>query len=340
MPIDWTGAGAAGVGAVGGALGMIGQRGREKRQHKRTKKLMGLQQQNQKELNQQGADIAYDMWQKTNYSAQMDQMRKAGLNVGMMYGGGGGAGGTTSAGSGGSAAMGSAPMSGDSPEMMGIQQAMDAKMMAQNIKESDSRIAVNEANAAAKGGYEKDESESRTNWNKMKTGETQANTELINANYDKVTTEIMGMKTDNLTKKQDLIKTTAEAATMELELEIKEKYGMDLQAAENKKVWNEAAAIYKNAITNTTNARNAQNMTEIKYREQIADQVKKEADIARDKKKINLEVWDKVLKTVETAIKVVPVGKLLNNITKLAKGDTNTDPKWNSNFHNDRDVQK
>jgi hypothetical protein len=76
-------------------------------QNKRQKDLMNLQFKNQKKLNEQGADLSYENWLRTNYSAQRAEMEKAGLNVGMMYGMGG-AGGTLTGGSGGSAAGGQA----------------------------------------------------------------------------------------------------------------------------------------------------------------------------------------------------------------------------------------
>lgn len=107
----------AGANVAQGVIGMIGQRAREERSLKNTKDLMGIQHQNQMSLNKQGKDLAYQQWLDTNYGAQREQMEKAGLNVGLMYGMGGGAGGTTSAGSGGSAAMGSAPQPQQMPTM-------------------------------------------------------------------------------------------------------------------------------------------------------------------------------------------------------------------------------
>ena len=47
-----------------------------------------------KALKQQN-DAAYEMWEKTNYSAQKEQMKKAGLNPALMYGMSGGGGVTT-----------------------------------------------------------------------------------------------------------------------------------------------------------------------------------------------------------------------------------------------------
>ena len=76
-------------------------------QNRRQKNLMNLQLKNQMKLNQQGADLSYENWLRTNYSAQRAEMEKAGLNVGMMYGGSG-QGGTLTGGGGGSAAGGQA----------------------------------------------------------------------------------------------------------------------------------------------------------------------------------------------------------------------------------------
>lgn len=77
-------------------------------QYKQTKQLMGIQYQRQQNLNRQGANLQYDMWQKTNYPAQMEMLRKAGLNPSLMYAKGG-VGGTTGSQTGGSATSGQAP---------------------------------------------------------------------------------------------------------------------------------------------------------------------------------------------------------------------------------------
>lgn len=96
------------VNTVASVAGEAGKIGAAKRQHKRQKELMNIQHRNQQALNQQGADLAYDMWNKTNYDAQLAKLKEAGLSPGLMYGLGGAGGSTTSAGSGGSAAGGQA----------------------------------------------------------------------------------------------------------------------------------------------------------------------------------------------------------------------------------------
>ena len=63
----------------------------------------------QKKLNQQGHDLQMDMWNKTNYGAQLGHMKDAGLNPALMYGMSGGGGATTGSQGGGSAPGGSQP---------------------------------------------------------------------------------------------------------------------------------------------------------------------------------------------------------------------------------------
>jgi hypothetical protein len=96
----WSGAAAAGLGMLGGV-------GQANRQYHRQKKLMNFQQKNQMALNRQGHDLQMDMWNKTNYGAQVKHMKDAGLNPALMYGGAG-QGGSTGSQGGGSAAGGSA----------------------------------------------------------------------------------------------------------------------------------------------------------------------------------------------------------------------------------------
>jgi len=87
-------------------LGMIGGHQQERRNYRNNQNLMGLQNQYQRGLNQQGHDLQMDMWNKTNYGAQVEHMKNAGLNPALMYKGAG-AGGTTGSQGVGSASMGS-----------------------------------------------------------------------------------------------------------------------------------------------------------------------------------------------------------------------------------------
>jgi hypothetical protein len=134
-----SGAGQAVAGAGGQILGMLGGIGQANRQYHRQKRLMGFQQQNQMALNQQGHDLQMDMWNKTNYGAQVKHMLEAGLNPALMYGSAG-QGGTTGSQGGGSAAGGSAA----GENVMDLQNALLGKQ----LEKIDSEIGVNETKAA------------------------------------------------------------------------------------------------------------------------------------------------------------------------------------------------
>ena len=75
--------------------------------HKRQRELMGLQLGHQQTLNKQGHDLQMEMWEKTNYPAQIAMLKQAGLNPSLMYAKGG-QGGQTGSQTGGSAAAGHA----------------------------------------------------------------------------------------------------------------------------------------------------------------------------------------------------------------------------------------
>jgi len=130
----------SGVGAGSSLLGMFSNNTNQKRQYGQTKNLMGLQNQYQKGLNQQGHDLQMDMWNKTNYGAQMKHMKEAGLNPALMYGMGGGGGSTTGSQGGGSQSMGGV----EQQKNMGIEGAM---AMAQiELMKSQAKKADAEAN--------------------------------------------------------------------------------------------------------------------------------------------------------------------------------------------------
>lgn len=96
----------------------------------------GAQQQqveDQKGLMELGNNLAYKNWIRTNYSAQMEQMKKAGVNPALMYGKGG-AGGTLGGAPGGNASKADIP-------------TMDLASSINNARALQSQIDVNEAQA-------------------------------------------------------------------------------------------------------------------------------------------------------------------------------------------------
>lgn len=157
--------GGMGMGLLGGITGAVTGNQNWKRQ----KQAMGMQHANQMELNKQGSDLAFDMWNKTNYGAQVQHMKDAGLNVGLMYEGGG-AGGTTSAGSGGSASM-VQPTESNAGGM-----GMQAMMMQSSIELN--KAMANKANAEATktAGVDTENTTANTSLTKM----NEANARLAN----------------------------------------------------------------------------------------------------------------------------------------------------------------
>ena len=81
--------------ALGGLMGMVFQKGQDRRQLKQAGKLQALEIAGQKEMTEYNYGKQMQMWKDTNYSAQMAELEKAGLNPGLIYGMGGGGGQST-----------------------------------------------------------------------------------------------------------------------------------------------------------------------------------------------------------------------------------------------------
>ena len=101
MPLDGI------TGAIAGqALGMMLGDQQDKRQIRQQKKLQKEQIKGNKELADYNQQLQFDMWNKTNYGAQVEHLKTAGLNPGLIYGMGGAGGATTGSGGGGSVTSG------------------------------------------------------------------------------------------------------------------------------------------------------------------------------------------------------------------------------------------
>lgn len=222
------------VGGVGGSLlGMIGQNARAKKQQERQKELMNIQLENQKLLNKQGSDLQMDMWNKTNYGAQVDHMKNAGLNVGMMYGMGGGSGTTAGSQGGGSAQGGNAaaPMDIGASVQAGLMLAQTEKLKAEteNLREDTSKKGVEQQ--SIKTGIDKLIAE--TNNENEKTALTRLQQALIMTDKNKREQEIQNLKSDqrlieatrNL-KISETERTNAETAIKQFDANTMVKYGM------------------------------------------------------------------------------------------------------------------
>lgn len=85
----------AGTGVLGAAIGMALGNYNDRRQRMQQDKLWQMELKNRKEMTDYEMEKEYEMWLKTNYAGQKEQLQKAGLNPGLLYGMSGGGGVTT-----------------------------------------------------------------------------------------------------------------------------------------------------------------------------------------------------------------------------------------------------
>ena len=102
---------------AGSVMGMALQHANDRRQLEQQGKLQQLQIRGSKEMTDYNYAKQLQMWHDTNYSAQMEHLKKAGLNPGLIYGMSGGGATTTGSGS-GSVSGANAPVGGG--EIMGM----------------------------------------------------------------------------------------------------------------------------------------------------------------------------------------------------------------------------
>lgn len=111
---------------IGTGLGLALEKHNNKRQLEQQGKLQAQQIAGQQQMTDYNAAKQLQMWKDTSYSAQKEQMNKAGINPALMYGMGGG-GGQTAAVSAGNVSGGSAPQGGGEIAQMtgmGMQMAL------------------------------------------------------------------------------------------------------------------------------------------------------------------------------------------------------------------------
>ncbi|AXH73227.1 MAG: DNA pilot protein [Microviridae sp.] len=109
--------------AINTGLGLMLEKHNDKRQIRQQGALQNLQIAGQKEMTDYNMSKQLQMWKDTNYKAQVEELEKAGLNPGLLYGMGGG-GGTTTGQANGNVQGANAPQGG-----MEIQKAMELSLI-------------------------------------------------------------------------------------------------------------------------------------------------------------------------------------------------------------------
>lgn len=140
-------------GLVGGLLGQAFAGANDRRQLRQQEKLQALEMRGSKEMTDYNYGKQMQMWKDTNYSAQMAELSKAGLNPGLLYGMGGGGGATTGSGAGASVGGGkAAAVAGENVQM--ADRMMQLGLMGAQKKNIEADTANKLAQAAKTGGVD------------------------------------------------------------------------------------------------------------------------------------------------------------------------------------------
>lgn len=106
-----------GQSAIGAGMGILLGKQADQRQITQQRKLQDMQIQGQQQMMDYSYGKQLQMWKDTNFGAQKEMLKAAGLNPALLYGMGGG-GGTTTGGAGTNVAGGTAPTGGGEPMQM------------------------------------------------------------------------------------------------------------------------------------------------------------------------------------------------------------------------------
>ena len=132
---------------LGAGMGMLMAGWQDRRQLRQQQKLQDMQIAGQKEMSDYNYGKQLQMWHDTNYSAQVSEMNKAGINPALLYGSGGGGGTTIGSGSGGNVSAGDAPKGGGEIQQ-GMAMMLNNQMTQANIELIKSQTEKNKADTA------------------------------------------------------------------------------------------------------------------------------------------------------------------------------------------------
>lgn len=294
MPIPALGMIAANV-AAGAATAEMN----DARQRKQQGYLQGMQIRGQKELNQENYRLNKKMWDETNYDDQMRELKKAGLNAGLMYGMGGAGGASTAGGGGGSVSGASAP-SGGGEIQASIGMGMEMQLLNAQKKNIEADTKLKETEAKKKGGVDTAEAEGR----------------IGIMGVDKILKEIeAGVQGATAEDRIDRISFDTRKAMKELEIATVES-GIARETIDEKvKIIEQTAigAVLQNALTRVQTAKGKQDIAASKaqiekWSEEIAQGWD---DMDRKQQELKLKAWTEELKAQNVGIGDV-IGKNLN----------------------------
>lgn len=142
--------GMIGAQAAGAGMGLLLQGQQDRRQLSQQQKLQQIEIKGQKEMTEYNYNKQLQLWKDTNYQAQIEQLKKAGLNPALIYGMGGGGGQTANIES-GHVATSQAPTGGQEIQsMMGMGLALQQAQI-ENIKAQTEKTKAETTNVPLTG---------------------------------------------------------------------------------------------------------------------------------------------------------------------------------------------
>lgn len=153
----------------------------EKKQIKQQSALQDLQLNGAKQMAQLNKENQMDIWNRTNYEAQMEHIKNAGLNPALLYGKSGGGGATTG---GNTVAMPTGGTAAQVDPNAKQRNMMDAAMMMANLDLIKSQTKKNEAEANATTGYKAGEATQNIEESKSRQAFNEINTKYANESLE------------------------------------------------------------------------------------------------------------------------------------------------------------
>lgn len=206
---------------LGGILGMAFQGEQNANQLEQQQKLTNMQLQANESLSAYNYGQQYDMWQKTNYPAQVQELQQAGLNPALLYGKGGGGGTTTGSPTTG-AGMGIAPSGNPVAQMSqntvaGAEAAADINLknaQAENLKAQTTKTSGVDTTAVQ---TQIDQMKQLTNNAQIQNGILQWEAGIKSAQAT-VATQTIDVMINNLTQQNQLLQQQIKSATVSADL--------------------------------------------------------------------------------------------------------------------------
>lgn len=292
---------------------------------------MGLQY----KYGQQAADAEYkrnlQMWKDTNFGAQRNEMEKAGLSVGLMYGNGGGSAASTA---GGTATQPTAPKT--NPIEVGLQQqalGLQLKQIEAQNKLANAETAKTLAEANKIAGVDTEGQNLENKWQEIenriqlsKENIAEANVKEANANAQKavelLNQEMLNTKYLNETQEERVAKLVSEIALLQKEGAVQDSI-VDVNYNTARKIQKEVENFYYDMITKRMSAEAAKEQAAA-----MIDKIAKDYELGKghldNENQKNLREWifggiNQLSEIIESISKFKQAQSLLKRLEKVIR---------------------